>query len=142
MVTSIKTVPTDANVQAFLAQVNPAKRRVDGQRLAEIFRDATGADPVMWGPSIIGYGSYHYVSPANARTRGTWPKTGFSPRKASLSMYRLKDLPECANLLPQLGSYTEGAGCVYVKELDDIDEDVLRGLIRIAWPRSDDEAST
>ena len=92
----------------------------------------------MWGPSIIGYGTYHYVSPANPRTRGDWPKTGFSPRKASLSIYGLKDLPEGANLLPQLGSYTEGAGCVYVKKLDDIDEGVLRALIRIAWSRGDD----
>lgn len=138
MATSIKTMPTNADVQAFLAQVTPAKRRDEGQRLAEIFREATGADPVMWGPSIIGYGTYHYVSPANPRTRGDWPKTGFSPRKASLSIYGLKDLPEGANLLPQLGSYTEGAGCVYVKKLDDIDEGVLRALIRIAWSRGDD----
>ncbi len=138
MATSIKTVPTDADVQAFLLQVTPAKRREDGLRLAEIFREATGAEPVLWGPSIIGYGSYHYVSPANPRTHGDWPKTGFSPRKASLSIYGLKDLPEGAKLLPQLGTYTEGAGCVYVKKLDDIDEDVLRRLIKIAWSRGDD----
>ena len=92
----------------------------------------------MWGPSIVGYGSYRYISSANARTRGDWPRTGFSPRKAQLSLYGLKDLPEGAALLPSLGTFTEGAGCVYVKTLDDIDLDVLRRLIAIAWSRRDD----
>ena len=76
--------------------------------------------------------------PVNPRTTGQWPKTGFSPRKAQLSLYGLKDLPEGAALLPQLGTYTEGAGCIYVKKLDDIDLDVLRRLIAIAWQRGDD----
>ncbi|MGO1537928.1 MAG: DUF1801 domain-containing protein [Leucobacter sp.] len=136
--TEPKTKPTDASVDAFLAAATPARRREDGLALADIFHEVTGAHPVMWGPSIVGYGSFHYVSPANSKTRGTWPKAGFSPRKASLSIYGLKDLPEGAALLPQLGQYTEGAGCVYVKKLDDIDLDVLRQLIAIAWSRTDD----
>ena len=134
----IKTQPTDASVDEFLRGVAPAKRREDGLRLAEIFHEVTGADPVMWGPSLIGYGSYRYVSPANPRTRGDWPKTGFSPRKAQLSLYGLKDLPAGAERLPALGEYTEGAGCVYVKRLEDVDEGVLRELIAIAWSRGDD----
>ena len=133
-----KTVPTDTNVDDFLNAATPARRREDGLRLAEIFHEVTGADPILWGPSIVGYGSYHYVSPANSRTQGEWMKTGFSPRKAQLSLYGLKDLPEGASLLPSLGRYTEGAGCVYVKKLDDIDLDVLRRLIAIAWSRSGD----
>lgn len=137
MASEVKTRPTDQDVEAFLLAATPAKRRADGLDLAEIFREVTGADPVMWGPSIVGYGSYHYVSPANPRTRGEWPKTGFSPRKAKLSLYGLKDLPEGAALLPRLGRYTEGAGCVYVTRLEDIDLDVLRALIAIAWSRGD-----
>ncbi len=133
-----KTRPTDADVQQFLAAATPARRREDGLQLARIFREVTGTEPVMWGPSIVGYGSYRYVSPANPRTRGDWPKTGFSPRKSQLSLYGLKDLPRGAELLPELGTYTEGAGCVYVKKLDDIDLDVLRRLIEIAWSRQDD----
>ncbi len=133
-----KTQATSANVQDFLEAATPAKRRTDGLQLAEIFREVTGVDPVMWGPSMVGYGTYHYVSPVNPRTRGTWPKTGFSPRKAQLSIYGLKDLPEGASLLPELGRYTEGAGCVYVKKLEDIDLNVLRRLIAIAWSRGDD----
>ena len=133
-----KTQPTDASVQEFLDAATPDRRREDGKALAVIFREVTGADPVMWGPSIVGYGSFRYASPANPRTHGDWMKTGFSTRKAQLSIYGLKDLPEGAAHLPQLGAYTEGAGCVYVKKLDDIDLDVLRRLVAIAWSRGDD----
>ncbi len=138
--TEIKTQPTDASVERFIDAATPARRREDGKALDAIFREVTGAQPVLWGPSIVGYGSYRYVSPANPRTTGNWPKAGFSPRKSQLSIYGLKDLPEGAALLPQLGTYTEGAGCVYVKKLDDIDLGVLRELIAIAWSRSDDKA--
>lgn len=133
-----KTKPTDADVEIFLNAATPAKRRVDGLALDQIFREVTGADPVLWGPSMVGYGSYRNISPANSRTRSDWPKTGFSPRKSQLSIYGLKDLPEGAELLPALGTYTEGAGCVYVRKLEDIDLDVLRQLIAIAWSRGDD----
>lgn len=135
-----KTQPTDASVENFLDAATPTRRREDGKTLDAIFREVTGADPVMWGPSIVGYGSYRYVSPSDPRRRGDWMKTGFSPRKSQLSIYGLKDLPEGAALLPRLGTYTEGAGCVYVKKLDDIDLDVLRRLIAIAWSRGDDPA--
>lgn len=134
----IKTQPTDASVDEFLAVATPARRREDGLRLAEIFTEVTGAQPVMWGPSMVGYGSYRYVSPANPRTRGDWPKVAFSPRKTQLSLYGLKDLTEGAAVLPSLGTYTEGAGCVYVRRLDQIDLDVLRRLVAIAWARADD----
>lgn len=132
-----KTRPTDASVTAFIDRATPTRRRTDGHRLDGIMREVTGADPVLWGPSIVGYGSFHYVSPANPRTRGEWPRVGFSPRKAALSLYGLKDLPDGAALLPRLGTFTEGAGCVYVKTLDDVDEAVLRELIAIAWSRDD-----
>lgn len=134
----IKTQATDADVSAFLEAATPQRRRDDGLALAEIFREVTRAEPVMWGPSMVGYGSYRYVSPSDPKRQGQWPKTAFSPRKAQLSLYGLKDLPDGAELLPELGKYTEGAGCVYVKKLDDIDLGVLRRLIAIAWGRGDD----
>ena len=133
-----KTQPTDALVEGFIAAAVPPRRREDGGALDVIFREVTGVEPVMWGPSIVGYGSYRFVSPSNPKNTGVWPKTGFSPRKAQLSLYGLKDLPRGAALLPKLGKYTEGAGCVYVKNLDDIDLAVLRELIAIAWSRVDD----
>jgi hypothetical protein len=139
---TIKTQPTDASVQEFLDRATPAHRVTEGHRVDEIMRTETGVEPVMWGPSIVGYGSYHYVSPSKtSRTEGDWPKVGFSPRKSALSFYGLKDLPEGAALLPDLGTYTEGAGCVYVKRLEQIDLDVLRRLIRIAYSRGDDPRS-
>ena len=136
-----KTQPTDASVEDFIDAATPERRREDGKTLDTIFREVTGVEPVMWGPSIVGYGNYRYVSPSDARRSGDWMKTGFSPRKAQLSIYGIKDLPEGAALLPQLGTYTEGAGCVYVRKLDDIDLDVLRRLIAIAWTRGDDPTS-
>lgn len=134
-----KTLPTDADVAAFLDAVAPARRREDGLALDRIFRDVTGADPVLWGPTMVGYGSYRYVSPSDPRRSGSWPRVAFSPRKAQLSLYGLKDLPEGRALLPRLGRYTEGAGCVYVRTLD-VDTAVLRALVAIAWNRPDDPA--
>lgn len=134
-----RTQPTDASVDDFLDAAQPPRRVEEGRRLDAIMRDETGAEPVMWGPSIVGYGSYHYVSPSKtSRTEGDWPKVGFSPRKGAISLYGLKDLPEGAALLPRLGQYTEGVGCVYVKRLDHVDEAVLRRLVRIAFSRGDD----
>ncbi|WP_159610806.1 DUF1801 domain-containing protein [Glutamicibacter sp. JC586] len=140
MATSQKTLPTDADVHEFIAAATPAKRRTDGEELERLFSEVTGEKPVMWGPSIVGYGTYTYVSPSNPKNTGIWPKTGFSPRKAQLSIYGLKDLPEGAELLPELGKYTEGMGCVYVRKLEDIDLEVLRRLITIAMTRTDQSA--
>ncbi len=137
-----KTAPTVASVEDFLHAATPPRRQEDGLLLAGIFQEVTGVEPVLWGPSIVGYGSYRYVSPSDSRRQGDWPKTGFSPRKTALTLYGLKDLPEGAALLPTLGTYTEGAGCVYVKKLSDVDVDVLRQLIAIAWSRSDDPMPT
>lgn len=136
---AIKTQPTDASVPDFLDAATPARRVGEGHRVDEIMRTETGAEPVMWGTSIVGYGTYRYVSPAkSSRTEGNWPKVGFSPRTSAMVFYGLKDLPEGAALLPDLGTYSEGAGCVYVKRLEQIDLDVLRRLIRIAFSRGDD----
>ena len=81
---------------------------------------------------MVGFSQFNYMSPANKRTKGICPKTAFSPRKANISLYGLKDLPEGKELLPQLGKYPEGMGCVYVNKLEDIDLNVLRQLIAIA----------
>ncbi len=133
-----RTRPTDASVAEFLDSAATARRRAEGHALDAIFREVTCAEPVMWGPSIVGYGAYLSISPSDPRRRATWPKTGFSPRRAAHSLYGLKAQPEAAELLPSLGEYTEGSGCVYVKRLDRIDLDVLRRLIAVAWTRSDD----
>ncbi|WP_413316904.1 DUF1801 domain-containing protein [Agrococcus sp. 1P02AA] len=138
-----KTRPTDASVDAFIDAAQPARRVEEGRRLVRLMREETGEEPVMWGPSIVGFGSYHYASPApSSRTAGEWMSVGFSPRKAAVSLYGLKDHAEGAALLPELGGgYTEGAGCVYVQRLEDVDEAVLRQLVRIAHRRGGEEAA-
>lgn len=125
-----KTVPTDASVPDFLDAASPARRVREGHDLAELFRQVTGVEPVMWGPSIVGFGSSETAAGAS------WPKVAFSPRKAQLTIYGLKDAPEGAALLPELGTFTEGAGCVYLKKLEDADPAVLRRLVEIAWARA------
>ncbi|WP_404311967.1 DUF1801 domain-containing protein [Agrococcus terreus] len=139
MASEPKTRPTDASVPEFLDAAQPARRVEEGHRLDAIMREETGEQPVLWGSSMVGYGSYRYVSPSDPKRQADWPKVGFSPRKGALTLYGLKDLPEGAALLPELGGYTEGAGCVSVKRLDAVDEAVLRGLVRVAAAR-DDEA--
>ncbi|MGO3134556.1 MAG: DUF1801 domain-containing protein [Agrococcus casei] len=132
-----KTQPTDQPVDEFLDHAATERRIREGHELEALFAEASGETAVMWGPSIVGYGRMRYQSPSDPRGSGIWPKAGFSPRKAKLSLYGLKDLPEGAALLPKLGKYTEGAGCVYVNKLEDIDLDVLRELVTIAsngWP--------
>ncbi len=131
MVNENKTQPTAADVDAFVAAAEPTARREDGERLLALMRDVTGESGKMWGPSIVGFGEYHYVGTSGRQ--GDWMAVGFSPRKAQMSIYGLKDSPQGAELLPRLGTYTEGAGCVYVKRLENVDEQVLRDLVATAY---------
>lgn len=123
-----KTKPTDADVIAFLASVEPAVRREDGLALLDIFREATGVEPKMWGPSIVGFGTHHYVY-ASGR-EGDTAAAGFSPRKAQISLYLLPGVDHYEDELRRLGKHTTGKGCIYVKRLSDIDLDVLREMVR------------
>ncbi|MDJ0630858.1 MAG: DUF1801 domain-containing protein [Rhodobacter sp.] len=123
-----KTKPTGADVHDFLNAVEPERRRIDGLRLDEIFRDVTGWAPVMWGPSIVGYGRYHYVYKTGRE--GDFLATGFSPRKAALSIYIMPGYANFGGILDRLGKHKSGRSCLYVNKLADIDEDVLRELIR------------
>lgn len=133
------TQPTNVPVEAFLAAVEPARRRAEGEEVVRLITAVTGVEPVMWGPSIIGWGTMHYRY-ASGR-EGDWMSVGFSPRKAQLTFYGLKDTPEGEGLLAQLGTHTTGAGCVYVKRLDQIDREVLADLVEIAFARGDYDAT-
>jgi hypothetical protein len=122
------TVPTDASVDDFLAAVPDERRRADAQRLCAILREVTGAPAVMWGQSIVGFGSYRYTY-ESGRT-GDWPLVGFSPRKQHLVVYLVGGFEERhASVLARLGRHKTGKGCLYLKRLDDVDEGALRELI-------------
>jgi Domain of unknown function (DU1801) len=123
-----KTQPTDQSVTGFLNAVSHPTRRADGLALDALFRSVTGFDPVMWGPSIVGYGRYHYTY-ASGR-QGDFLATGFSPRKASLSIYIMPGYGVFGDIMARLGKHKTGRSCVYVNKLANIDLDVLGELIR------------
>ena len=126
------TAPTDEDPQDYLAALDSERRREEGRALLELFRDATGAEPVMWGPSMVGYGTMHYRSPSGA-TEGHWMRVGFSPRKAKLSLYGLQGHPRSEELLERLGRHTLGVGCVYALRLEHLDVGVLTELVRHSY---------
>ncbi|MFF5290726.1 DUF1801 domain-containing protein [Paractinoplanes globisporus] len=122
------TAPTGQSVEEFLAAVPSETRRSDARRLAEIMREITGAEPVMWGPSIVGFGSYHYRY--DSGREGDSALAGFSPRKQHLVVYLAGGFEERhASTLARLGPYKAGKGCLYLKNLDDVDPAALRELI-------------
>ncbi|WP_426975275.1 DUF1801 domain-containing protein [Pseudarthrobacter sp. O4] len=120
-----------ASVEEFLAAVEHPVRRQDGYRLLELMTGITGQEAEMWGPTIVGFGQYHYKY--GSGREGDSPAVGFSPRKASLSLYGLTYGPEAAELLVRLGKHKTGAGCLYVNKLGDVDESVLAELIRLGY---------
>ncbi|MEZ5778903.1 MAG: DUF1801 domain-containing protein [Paracoccaceae bacterium] len=122
-----KTMPTSVSVADFLASVEPPKRRAEGLRLDSLFREATGFEPQMWGPSIVGYGRYRYRY-ASGR-EGESLATGFSPRKAALSIYILPGYADFGEILSALGPHRRGKSCLYLDRLDAVDETVLVRLI-------------
>lgn len=126
--TDARTLPTDVSVAAFLDAANPPIRREEGRALDALFRRATGWEPRMWGPSIVGYGRYRYAYDSG-RT-GEMCATGFSPRKAELVMYVLTGHEGLEPRLARLGRHRLGKSCLYVRKLADIDLMVLEEIVR------------
>jgi hypothetical protein len=121
-----KTKKTKASVAAFIDAVESDTRRDDAKAVDKMFREITAEKPAMWGPSIIGYGSYQ-------TSTGTWPRSGFSPRKASLVLYVMADYSGRDALLKKLGKHKTGTSCLYINKLADVDHAVLRELITRCW---------
>jgi len=122
-----KTLPTDVPVDEFLAQVENARRRADAETALTLYKDVTGLEPVMWGPSIVGFGSSHYVY-ASGR-EGDMPAAGFSPRKANMTFYINAGFEGVEDLLAKLGKHRTSVSCLYINKLADVDLDVLRQII-------------
>lgn len=125
-----KTVWTEQDVTTFLDTVADTKKRSDSDRLIEIMSSLTDNIPKMWGPSIIGFGKYQYTYASGHQ--GEAPLIGFSPRKPSISLYIFSDTEEQRALLQKFGKFKMGKACIYVKQLQDIDEDVLAKLIELS----------
>lgn len=127
-VAEIKTKPTAASVEDFIKSVESEQKRIDSFELLSIMKKATGEEPKMWGASLIGFGDKRYKSPATGR-EVDWFRIGFSPRKANLSLYLTVALGDQSALLPTLGKYKTGGGCLYINKLADVDMKVLKKII-------------
>lgn len=124
----LKTERNDGDVEAFLASVENEKRREDCRAVIDLMRDITGESPAMWGDSIIGFGSYDYRYKSGRE--GSWFVTGVSPRKQSLTLYIMSGFANHDALMARLGKHTTGRSCLYIKKLEDVDQEVLRELIQ------------
>jgi hypothetical protein len=122
----LKTKETTASVEAFIAK-QPADIAADCRTIMGLMKKATGEDPKLWGPSIVGYGRYAYKY--DTGREGEWMITGFSPRKANLTLYIMMGFEEEAALMQKLGKHTTGKSCLYIKKLSDVDLRVLESLI-------------
>ena len=124
----LKTKQTDASVKDFLNQISDEERREDCFAVAKIMQEITGEKPKMWGPSIVGFGSYHYKY-ASGR-EGDWPVTGFSPRKKDLTVYMMMGFAKHTEMMEKLGKYSHAQSCLYIKRLSDIHIPTLKKLIK------------
>jgi hypothetical protein len=125
-----KTKQTEADVHEFINSfADTEQKRKDSLELLKLMQDFTGYEPKMWGPSIIGFGSFHYKSDRSTQ-EGDWPLVGFSPRKAAISLYVYSGSEQHAHLLKNLGKFKMGKACIYVKKLSDIDQNELKILMR------------
>jgi hypothetical protein len=123
----LKTTPNEQSVEEFLNSVADEKKRQDCLAVLDLMKKATGAEPKMWGSSIVGFGEYHYKYESGRE--GDWFLTGFSPRKQNLTLYIMAGFTRYDELMAQLGKYKTGKSCLYIKKLEDVNMDVLRKLV-------------
>ncbi len=125
-----KTRKTRASVSEFLNSIDDKQRRADCKAVAKMMREATGNKAAMWGPSMVGFGSYHYKY-ASGR-EGDWFLAGFAPRTQALTLYIMPGFSQYDKLMAKLGKFKTGKSCLYIKSLDDVDTDVLAKLIKLS----------
>lgn len=124
----LKTKPTEASVKEFFNKIPDKERRDDCVAIAKLMEEATKAKPKMWGPSIVGFGSFHYKY--DSGREGDWLLIGFSPRKNDLTLYLMMGFEQHAKLMQQLGKYKTGKSCLYIKRLSDVHVPTLKKLIK------------
>lgn len=127
---TLKTRQNDADVSNFIMDfATTEQKQKDSFELIELMKETTGCEPRMWGESIIGFGQYHYKS-ERSRQEGDWPLLGFSPRKAAISLYVYSGCAGQEDLLKDLGKFKMGKACIYIKKLEDIDQQQLKILMK------------
>ncbi len=128
----IKTKPTTVSVTDFINTIEDAQKRKDSLILLDMMKKVSGAEPVLWGSSIIGFGDKRYKSPKTGR-EVDWFLIGFSPRKANLTVYHIMSFKEQEATLEKLGKHKTGGGCLYINKLSDINLEVLDGMMTTAF---------
>ena len=123
-----KTKPTELSVAAFIDAIADPTKRADAKALVKLMQDAAGEKPKMWGPSIIGFGSRHYRY--DSGREGDMPLSSFSPRKSATVLYSMTGSSDSKALLAKLGKHTTGKGCLYIKKLADVDQQVLEAMVK------------
>ena len=123
----LKTKVNDASVADFLSSVADEQKQKDSFEILKIMQQITKEEPKMWGPSIVGFGSYHYKYESGRE--GDWMQIGFSPRKQNITLYLIPGSERYQELMNKLGKYSTGKACLYVKRLSDVNVDVLKELI-------------
>jgi len=126
--TELKTQPNQSSVVDYLNSVENEKKRADSFSILQLMQEVTGEEPLMWGDSIVGFGTYRYKY-ASGR-KGEWFLTGFAPRKQNLTLYIMSGFENYEQLLGQLGKYKTGKSCLYINKLEDVNLDVLRELVK------------
>jgi hypothetical protein len=126
-VAELKTKKNKASVKAFIGTIEDEQKRKDSLAVLEMMKKITGEKPTMWGPSLVGFGSYHYKY--DSGREGDWFLTGFSPRKQALTLYIMSGFSQYEALLKKLGKFKTGKACLYIKKLEDVDLKTLRQLI-------------
>lgn len=129
---TIKTHVNDGSVEDFINSVDGNVKKADAFKLLEIYKEATGEQPKMWGASMIGFGQYHYKSERSSQ-EGVWPLAAFSPRKQNLTLYIMPGFNNYDGLLSKLGKHKTSKACLYINKLSDVNLDVLEQLIKRSY---------
>ena len=125
--TELKTKPTNKSVEQFLKKVENPTKKEDSFKILELMKEVTNEEPIMWGESIVGFGSYHYKY-ASGR-EGDWPLVGFSPRKQNLTLYVMSGFDKYEEILENLGKFKTGKSCLYINKLKDVNMRSLKELL-------------
>jgi hypothetical protein len=133
MAKELKTKKNTASVSAFIGAVEDEQKRKDCKAIMKMMKSVTGKSPKMWGKSIVGYDSYHYVYASGKE--GDWPIIGFSPRAKAITLYIMSGFDEYTDLMKKLGKHKTGKSCLYIKTLEDVDLKVLERIMKksVAW---------
>ena len=126
-----KTVASGADAEAFINGLEHNKRKQDSQWLLQVMQDICSEPPVLWGPSIVGFGDYHYKYESGRE--GDFFRVGFSPRKQNLTVYVMPGFSEVEDLLEKLGKHKTGKSCLYINKLEDVDTDVLKKIVERSY---------